>query len=72
MNNAAGSNIHTSDGSVFEDWTTSITAIPLTEGFFRAVTSQEFWSWYISHQVTFDGSDIYSRPEAKASLLVSE
>lgn len=42
MNNAAGSNIHTSDGSVFEDWTTSITAIPLTEGFFRAVTSQEF------------------------------
>ena len=32
--------------------TTSITAIPLTEGFFRAVTSQEFCSWYISHQVT--------------------
>lgn len=77
MNNAAGSNIHTSDGSVFEigrmsTTTTSITAIPLTEGFFRAVTSQEFCSWYISHQVTFDGSDIYSRPEAKASLLVSE
>lgn len=24
--------------------TTSITAIPLTEGFFRAVTSQEFFS----------------------------